>query len=252
MAGQQIRYAELTCTPYTSVRHGHPGRGLLRGDRGCPGRGASATSGSCLRWCFDIPGESGVPAADETIADRDRARPRRAGRLRAWRARRSGCRAQQFKPHFDRARAAGLHSVPHAGETTGPETIWDSIRYLGAERIGHGTSATQDPELLDVPRRARHHPRGLPDLQHRHARGRRAGRAPAGRHGRGGRAGHDQLRRPADVRRHPQRRVRRRGRSARPRPGRASPTWPAPSVTASFADDATKARVLAEIDAYAG
>src|SRR5206468_7575326 len=55
----------------------------------------------------------------------------------------------QFKPYFDQARAAGLHAVPHAGESTGPQTIWDSIRELGAERIGHGTSATQDRELLE-------------------------------------------------------------------------------------------------------
>ncbi len=54
----------------------------------------------------------------------------------------------QFKPHFDAARAAGLRSVPHAGETTGPQTIWDALQVLGAERIGHGTSATQDPALL--------------------------------------------------------------------------------------------------------
>jgi len=54
----------------------------------------------------------------------------------------------QFAPHFAAARAAGLRSVPHAGETTGPETIWDSLRELGAERIGHGTSAAQDPALL--------------------------------------------------------------------------------------------------------
>ena len=54
----------------------------------------------------------------------------------------------QFKPYFDAARAAGLHSVPHAGETTGPQTIWDAINELGAERIGHGTSCTQDPALL--------------------------------------------------------------------------------------------------------
>ena len=46
------------------------------------------------------------------------------------------------------ARAAGLRSVPHAGETTGPETIWTSLGELGAERIGHGTSAAQDPRLL--------------------------------------------------------------------------------------------------------
>ena len=55
----------------------------------------------------------------------------------------------QFKPYFDQARAAGLRSVPHAGETTGPETIWDALRELGAERIGHGISAVQDPRLLE-------------------------------------------------------------------------------------------------------
>ncbi|MDX6235234.1 MAG: aminodeoxyfutalosine deaminase, partial [Kribbellaceae bacterium] len=37
----------------------------------------------------------------------------------------------------------------HAGETTGPETIWDAVRVLKAERIGHGTSAMQDPALVD-------------------------------------------------------------------------------------------------------
>jgi len=54
----------------------------------------------------------------------------------------------QFAPHFDAARAAGLHSVPHAGETTGPETVWDALRLLGAERIGHGCTAAEDPDLL--------------------------------------------------------------------------------------------------------
>ena len=43
-----------------------------------------------------------------------------------------GVSRAQFQPHFDAARAAGLHSVPHAGETTGPETIWESLRLLGA------------------------------------------------------------------------------------------------------------------------
>ena len=39
--------------------------------------------------------------------------------------------------------------MPHAGESTGPETVWDALRHLKAERIGHGTSLVQDPELID-------------------------------------------------------------------------------------------------------
>ena len=54
----------------------------------------------------------------------------------------------QFQRHFDAARAAGFLSLPHAGETTGPQTVWDALDLLGASRIGHGVSAAQDPELL--------------------------------------------------------------------------------------------------------
>jgi adenosine deaminase len=43
----------------------------------------------------------------------------------------------------------GLHSVPHAGESAGPESIWAALTQLGAERIGHGIAAAQDASLLD-------------------------------------------------------------------------------------------------------
>lgn len=56
---------------------------------------------------------------------------------------------EPFEPWFDRARAAGLHSVPHAGETAGPESIWGALRTLGAERLGHGVRAIEDPSLMD-------------------------------------------------------------------------------------------------------
>ncbi len=50
---------------------------------------------------------------------------------------------------FDRARAAGLPSIPHAGETEGPASIWAAVRRLGARRIGHGVRCLEDPALVD-------------------------------------------------------------------------------------------------------
>jgi len=56
--------------------------------------------------------------------------------------------AQWFGEMFHYARDQGLRLVAHAGETAGPESIWAALA-IGAERIGHGTSAVKDPVLLD-------------------------------------------------------------------------------------------------------
>jgi aminodeoxyfutalosine deaminase len=149
--GQQVRYAELTCTPYTSVLPNDPENGIpieayteaLEDARVA----AERDFGIVLRWIYDINGEDGMPAADATLSF---ALNHRVDALVGFGlgGPEIGVPRPQFAPHFDAARAAGLHSVPHAGETTGPETVWDAIRMLGAERIGHGTSSAQDPDLL--------------------------------------------------------------------------------------------------------
>ncbi len=54
-----------------------------------------------------------------------------------------------FKKHFARVREAGLRVTIHAGEAAGPESVWEAIRLLGAERIGHGVRSIEDPALLD-------------------------------------------------------------------------------------------------------
>lgn len=54
-----------------------------------------------------------------------------------------------FLGHFRRARDAGWHITVHAGEAAGPESIWQAIRELGAERIGHGVRAVEDAALMD-------------------------------------------------------------------------------------------------------
>jgi aminodeoxyfutalosine deaminase len=148
---QSVRYAELTCTPYTSVLPLDPDRGMpieayteaIEDARVA----AERDFGLVLRWIYDIPGESGLPSADATLRFAlDHAPDGLIGF--GLGGPEVGVDRPQFKPHFDAARAAGLHSVPHAGETTGPETVWSALRDLGAERIGHGTSAAEDPALL--------------------------------------------------------------------------------------------------------
>ena len=144
--GQNLRYAELTCTPYTSVARGIAIEAYTEAIEDAR-VAAERDFGLVLQWIYDIPGESGVPAADATLAY---ALEHRTDALVGFGlgGPEIGVPRAQFEPHFTTARAAGLRSVPHAGETTGPETIWESVRLLGAERIGHGCSAAQDPELL--------------------------------------------------------------------------------------------------------
>jgi aminodeoxyfutalosine deaminase len=145
--GQRIRYAELTCTPYTSVVRGMAIEAYTEAIEDAR-VAAERDFGLVLRWIYDIPGESGVPSADATLSY---ALDHRVEALVGFGlgGPEIGVPRPQFQPHFETARAAGLRSVPHAGETTGPQTIWESLHLLGAERIGHGTSAATDPALLE-------------------------------------------------------------------------------------------------------
>jgi adenosine deaminase len=60
----------------------------------------------------------------------------------------AGVPRSDYADLFRRAKDSGLHSVPHAGETVGPDQVWSAIDLLGAERIGHGIAAAQDRALM--------------------------------------------------------------------------------------------------------
>lgn len=147
LAAQTVRYAELTLTPYSSIVRGIAAEAFCDAVEDARRR-AAADHGIQLRWCFDIPGEAGLPAADLTLDVALRHRPDGLVSFGLG-GPELGVPRAQFAPHFAQARAAGLHSVPHAGESTGPETIWDALTHLGAERIGHGIAAARDPRLLE-------------------------------------------------------------------------------------------------------
>ena len=54
-----------------------------------------------------------------------------------------------FIDHIQEGRSAGWKITIHAGEEAGPDSIWQAVEELGADRIGHGVSAVKDPQLMD-------------------------------------------------------------------------------------------------------
>lgn len=54
-----------------------------------------------------------------------------------------------FIEHFNQVQQAGLNVTIHAGEAAGPESIWQAINQLHAQRIGHGVACFKDEKLMD-------------------------------------------------------------------------------------------------------
>jgi adenosine deaminase len=146
LAAQQVRYAELTVTPYSSIVRGIPAEAFCEAIEDARQRAARDHSIQ-LQWCFDIPGEAGLAAAELTLDVARRVRPDGLVSFGLG-GPEIGVPRGQFAPYFAAARAEGLRSVPHAGESTGAATIWDALHELRAERIGHGIAAATDPALL--------------------------------------------------------------------------------------------------------
>jgi aminodeoxyfutalosine deaminase len=150
LARQGVTYAEVTVTPGPEVYAGLRERffdGLSRGRLR-----VLHEFGLTLNWIFDIPRRTvtlhpNLPLADfiTDVAINGRDEGVVALGLAGTEA---GYPPERFEPWFDRARSAGLHSAPHAGETAGPDSIWGALRALGAERLGHGVRAVEDPALL--------------------------------------------------------------------------------------------------------
>jgi aminodeoxyfutalosine deaminase len=147
LAARTVRYAEVQVTP---VRHRMGGvdyddlaQALVDGRTF-----ARERHGVELGWVFDTDAILGPAGAEETVDFAVGHRPEGTVGIGLGGSELGISRAD-FAPAFHRAVAAGLHSVPHAGETVGPGEIWAAVTELGAERIGHGIAAAQDPRLLE-------------------------------------------------------------------------------------------------------
>jgi aminodeoxyfutalosine deaminase len=156
LAAQNVRYAELTVTPYAFVQRGRSAGRTLPPGRGLPPAAvtealdiAAREAATEIAYIFDIDGGFGAEAARVTL-DHALSHPPAAlvgfgiGGPEAGRDR----DRDEFRDAFAAAVAAGLHSVPHAGEATGPPAIWEALDHLHAERIGHGINCLADPRLV--------------------------------------------------------------------------------------------------------
>jgi adenosine deaminase/aminodeoxyfutalosine deaminase len=101
-----------------------------------------------LYWIFDAVRHFTVEEAERVFRKAAELRPRYpsiVGIGLGGDERRTGSEA--FRALYAEAAQAGLRLTNHAGETTGPEAIWEALS-IGSERIGHALSAIQDEKLL--------------------------------------------------------------------------------------------------------
>lgn len=150
LARQNCRYAEATFSPSSHDFSGIPTKTWLDGIT----RGRQRVRdefGVELNWIFDIPrhvlGAAGDARADYTVEAAIAAMDAGVVALGLGGSE-AGFLPDRWEPWFDRARAAGLRSDPHAGEHGGPESIWGAIHRLGADRIGHGARSIEDDALV--------------------------------------------------------------------------------------------------------
>jgi aminodeoxyfutalosine deaminase len=151
LAAQNVRYAEVTVTPWTHADAWLPYPALVEGLDEGRRRAASATTGSAveLAWCFDIASHL-EPDAGAQTAEWAVSRPPEGLVSFGLGGAEAGVDRRDFSAPFGKARAAGLRSVPHAGEGAGgAESVWAALDALGADRIGHGIRSVDDPALLD-------------------------------------------------------------------------------------------------------
>lgn len=146
LAADNVRYAEVTVTPLSHLRMGIAAAELA--EALAIGRRLVAERHRIhLNWVFDVSADDGVPGAFATLDWILRYQPDGAVGFGLG-GPELGAPRRLFRTAFEKARANGLHAVPHAGETSDAGEIWSAVRDLGAERIGHGIRAVTDRRAL--------------------------------------------------------------------------------------------------------
>jgi adenosine deaminase len=140
---QNVRYAEAFYSPADFSGHGLSVQKLTEAVR----RGLSRVSGIEVALVADLVRDFGPEKAGITLEEVSEVR--QFGVLGIG----IGGREKEYPPElfesvFEKARSLGFFTSAHAGEASGPESVWNAVRLLRVDRIGHGTRAAEDPVLV--------------------------------------------------------------------------------------------------------
>jgi aminodeoxyfutalosine deaminase len=144
---QNVVHAEVYVSVGVIRWRGQPAEPIFEGMERGRERG-QRDFGVSLLWIFDAVRHFGPEAAAEVFNLAARLRERNVVGIGIGGDEARGP-AEGFRDLYKKAADNGLRLTAHAGETTGPESVWGAIN-IGAERIGHGLSAARDPELMEV------------------------------------------------------------------------------------------------------
>lgn len=144
-----LRYRETFFTPARHLAAGQDLGGIVEGiSRGLEAAEAE-TDVRCMAICDMDRAYGGAAGRELTERLVELRRSGRADRVigLGMDSTELGVDPRDYAEAFELARSAGLHRTAHAGEDTGPDNIRTALDALGIERIDHGLSILQDPEL---------------------------------------------------------------------------------------------------------
>ncbi len=147
MKNENVRYAEINLSVGVMLARGQNVEAILE----ALAREVASQDSVEVRWIFDSVRQWG---SAEAMRVAERAVALRGAGVVGFSigGSEAGGPVEDFRAVFAWAKERGMHIVPHAGETGGPQEVWAALR-AGAERIGHGIAAASDPPLMDHLRR---------------------------------------------------------------------------------------------------
>ena len=141
---QGVRHVEIFFDPQTHTARGVQLQTVVRGIETALSEARERGMTSHLIMCFlrDLPADDAMATLEQALAHRDVVFGVGLDSAEV------GNPPEKFRDVFDRAISAGFRAVAHAGEEGPPEYIWQALDVLGAERIDHGVRCLEDRSLV--------------------------------------------------------------------------------------------------------